>query len=212
MLGRVVGGDALDGRDDDVAGLVLGVLAGAALDRAGDLDRVVLGLLADRLDEDALRVLGGHVRDALEGRDLLTVGAGKGLACGIELALAVEELAIALFEHVAALIELLVSSKEPALEPGELGAASSPLFLGFALHPELLVLGLEDEFLLAGTCLCLDAPCFGGRSLHRLRGPQAAQQESCDGSADDRHDGDRHDGQEFHIRFLPSDRFRVGRA
>ena len=61
MLGRVVGGDALDGGHDDVAGLVLGLLAGAALDRPGDLDGVVLGLLADGLDEDALGVLGRHV-------------------------------------------------------------------------------------------------------------------------------------------------------
>ena len=53
VLGGVIRGDALDRGDDDVAGLVLGLLAGAALDRPGDLDGVVLGLLADGLDQDA---------------------------------------------------------------------------------------------------------------------------------------------------------------
>ena len=77
------------------------------LDGPGDLDGVVLGLLADGLDEDALGVLGRHVRHALEGDDLLAVGAGEVLAGLVELALALEELAIALLEHVGALIELL---------------------------------------------------------------------------------------------------------
>ena len=121
VLGGVVGGHALDRGDDDVAGLVLGVLAGAALDGPGDLDRVVLGLLADGLDEDALGVLGGHARDALEGGDLLAVGAGEVLAGRVELALAVEELAVALLEHVAALVELLVALREAAFEAGQLG-------------------------------------------------------------------------------------------
>ncbi len=58
VLGGVVRGHALDRGDDDVAGLVLGVLAGAALDRPGDLHRVVLGLLADGLDEDRAGLLG----------------------------------------------------------------------------------------------------------------------------------------------------------
>ncbi len=114
VLGGVVGGDALHRRDDDVAGLVLGLLAGTALDRAGDLDGVVLGLLADGLDEDGLGVLGRHARDALEGRDLLLLGARQLLAGLVELALAVEELAVALLEHVAALVELLVALEEPA--------------------------------------------------------------------------------------------------
>ena len=53
----VIRGDALDGGDDHVAGLLVGVLAGAPLDRPGDLDRVVLGLLADGLEQDPLGVL-----------------------------------------------------------------------------------------------------------------------------------------------------------
>ena len=85
-----------------------------ALDGPGDLDGVVLGLLADGLDQDALGVLGGHVGDPLERDDLLAVGAGEVLAGLVELALAVEQLAIALLEHVGALVELLVTLEEPA--------------------------------------------------------------------------------------------------
>ena len=112
VLGRVVGGDALDRGDDDVAGLVLGILAGAPLDGPGDLDRVVLGFLADRLDQDALGVVRGHVRDPLEGDDLFAMGAGQFLAGLVELALPFQELAIALLEHVGALVELVVAGEE----------------------------------------------------------------------------------------------------
>ena len=153
-----------------------------------------------------------HARDALEGGDLLAVGPGELLAGLVELALAVEELAVALLEHVGALVELLVALEEPALEGGQLAAAGPGLFLGLALHAELLVLRLEDQFLLAGSRLGLDAAGFGRGRLHRLRCPETAQEESYDGSADGGHDGHRQDEQGFHIRFLPSDRLRVGRA
>ncbi len=212
VLGGVVRGHALHRGDDDVAGLVLGLLARRSLDGPGDLDRVVLGLLADGLDEDGLGVLGRHARDALERDDLLAVGAGELLAGLVELALALEELAIALLEHVGPLVELLVALQEPALEPGELGAPGAGLLLGLALHAQLLVLGLEDELLLAGSGLGFDAARLGRRRLHRLGGPEAAQEYANGDSADGGHDGHRHDEQGFHLQFLPSDRLRVGRA
>ena len=203
VLGGVIGGDALDGGHDDVAGLVLGVLASAPLDGAGDLDGVVLGLLANGLDEDALGVLGGHVRDALERGHLLAVGAGKVVAGLVELALAVEELAVALLEHVRALIELLVAGEEPALEAGQLGAPGAGLFLRLALHAQLLVLGFEDQFFLAGACFGLDPTRFGRRGLHRLGCPEAAQQHADDGSADGGHDSHRQDEQGIHYSVPP---------
>ena len=153
-----------------------------------------------------LGVLGRHVRDALERGDLLAVGAGEVLAGLVELALAVEELAVALLEHVGALVELLVALEEAALEAGQLGAAGAGLFLGLALHAQLLVLGLEDQLLLAGAGLGLDPARFGGRRLHRLRGPQAAHEYANDDTADGGHDGHRQDEQGIHILFLPSGR------
>ncbi len=198
VLGRVIGRDALHRGHDDVAGLVLGILARGALDGPGELDRVVLGLFADGLEERALRVVRGHPGHALERLDLLLVGGGQVLAGLVELALAVEELAIALLEHVGALVELLVAGEQAALERRELVALGPRLVLGLALHPELLVLRLEDELLLAGAGLGLDAPGLGLGRLHRLRGPQAAQQHAEYGSADGGHEDRRHDDRCLH--------------
>ena len=144
--------------------------------------------------------------DALEGGDLLAVGAGEVLAGRVELALAVEELAVALLEHVAALVELLVALEEAALEAGQLGAPGAGLFLGLALHAQLLVLRLEDQFLLAGAGLGLDPARLGGRRLHRLRGEHAPQEDAKDDTTDGGHDGHRQDDQGIHILFLPSGR------
>ena len=55
------------------------------------------------------------------------------------------EFAVALLEHVRALVQLLVALQQPALEPGELGASRPGFLFGLALHAQLLVLGLEDE-------------------------------------------------------------------
>ena len=52
VLRRVVGGHALHRGDDDLARLLLGLVAGAPLDGPGELDGVVLGLLADGLEQD----------------------------------------------------------------------------------------------------------------------------------------------------------------
>ena len=51
VLRGVVRGHPLHRGEDDVAGLVRGLLAGASLDRAGELDGVAFGLLADRLED-----------------------------------------------------------------------------------------------------------------------------------------------------------------
>ena len=140
VLGRVVRGDALHRGDDDLAGLVVGLLAGAALDRPGELDGVVLGLLADGLEQDPLGVLGGQAGDALEGGDALLAEAPELLALVLDVALAVVDLAALLLEHVRPLVELLVPGEEAPLEvagarcawrgprprPRAAGAASRP--------------------------------------------------------------------------------------
>src|SRR4029079_1793408 len=88
----------------------------------------------------------------------------------------------------------------------QLGAACTGLFLGLALHAELLVLCLEDQFLLAGACLGLDPAGFGGRRLHRLRGPKAAHEKANDDTTDGGRNRHRQDDQGIHILFLPSGR------
>ena len=56
-LCRVVDHDPLDCRDDHVARLVLGLFLGLALDRARQPDGVVLGVLADLLEQHALGLI-----------------------------------------------------------------------------------------------------------------------------------------------------------
>ena len=158
----------------------------------------MLGLLADRLEEERLGVLGRHAADPLERRDLLLVGLRDGLPGGLELALAVEELAVALLEHVGPLVELLVALEEPALERRELVALRPGLVLGLALEAQLLVLRLEDQLLLAGARLGLDPASLGLGRLHRLRGPVAAGKHANDGSSDGRDHGHRNENQRFH--------------
>ena len=123
VLGGVVGGHALHRGEDDVAGLVLGLLARGPLDRPGELDRVVLGLLADGLEEDRLASSADMPETRSRAATCSCVRPGEVLAGLVELALAVEELAIALLEHVAALVELFVALEEAAFEAGELGPA-----------------------------------------------------------------------------------------
>ena len=199
MLGRVVGGHPLHRRDDDVAGLLIGLVAGLALDRAAQLHRVVLGLFAHGLEQESLGIVRGQARDALEGVDLLLVGPGELLAGTIDLALALEQLAGTVLEHVGALVELFVTLEQPPFERGKLAASCSCLFLGLALEAQLLVLGFEDQFLLAGARLGLDAAAFGRCGLHRLRRPDAAQENAEYGSAGGGHEGHHHDELDFHL-------------
>jgi hypothetical protein len=129
----------------------------------------------------------------------------------VEFTLTVQELAIALLEHVCSLIELLITLEQATLQAREFIPPCARLFLGIALHLQLLVLCLEDEFLLTGTSLSLDAARLGGRRLHRLGCPDAAHEESGYGSADGGNGGHHHDEQGFHIPVPPIRPF-VGRT
>ena len=132
VLGRVVGGDALHRGHDDLARLLLGLVAGPPLDRSRELDRVVLRLLADRLEQHALGVLGAEARDALEGDDLILDQAGQLFALLLEVPLAICDLAALLLEHVGPLVHLLVARQEASLEALELVPLRASLFLDLA--------------------------------------------------------------------------------
>ena len=121
--------------------------------------------------------------------DLLLVGAGDLLAGLVDLALAVEELAVALLEHVGPLVELLVALEEPALEVGELGPLGPGLVLRLALEADLLVLGLEDEVLLLAPRLSTIRAAFSSASLIPRLAKMPARQESEYGSAGERPTG-----------------------
>src|SRR4029077_14421528 len=125
-------------------------VARSALDRAGELHSVMLGFLANRLEEDAPRVVGGHATDLLEGEDTLRVQLAEVLALAVQLDLALEELPVPLLEHVGALVELLIARDQAAFLARELGAAGAGFVLGLAKEANLVFLGLEDEVLLLG--------------------------------------------------------------
>ena len=206
VLGGVVRRDPLDGGDDDVARLVVGRLAGGSFDRPGELDGVVLGLLADGVEEDRLGVLAGHPAHPLERPDLLLVGLGDFLAGPVDLALPVEDLAVATLEHVGPLVELLVALEEASLEVGQLGPLGAGLVLRLALEADLLLLRLEDEVLLLAPRLLDDQ---GGLLLGLLdpaAGEDATCQESENGSAGEGQQGHRRYDKRIHRVFLPSDR------
>ena len=193
----------LDGRDHDVAGALLGRLAGRALDGPCEAHRVVLGLIADLLQERGLGLLGGHLADAFEGHDLLLARPTQLLALRFQLLLLDQQLPVALLEHVRALVELLVALQQPVLEVAEVGALRATLVLQLPLHPDLLLLGLEDEVLLLGACLRDDAASLVLGGLDGLVRDDPPREESHGDTADDRHEDD-HDGDDIVHRSLPS--------
>ena len=203
VLGGVVRRDPLHRRHDDLAGPVAGLLAGPPLDGSGQLDGVVLGLVADRLEQDPLGVLRGQARHDLQGGDPLLVEAAELLALVLDVALAVVDLAALLLEHVGALVELLVTGQQPPLEVLELRALGASLLLGLTLLSQLLVLGLEDQVLLLRPGLGHDARRLVLGGLERLVGQRPAGEEphgdACDARGQDGHDGD----DRLHLQFLP---------
>src|SRR5207244_7053835 len=121
---------------------------------------------------------GGKAAHLLQGRHTLGVELADLLALAVEVDLALEELAVALLEHVGPLIELLVAGEEPALERGDLVAAGAGLLLGLASEPDLLFLRLEDQVLLLGPGVGDDPAGFLLGDLDRLARPAAAGNES----------------------------------
>ena len=163
----------------------------------------MLGLLADRLEEEALRVVGADAGHALERLDLLLVGLRQVLAGLVEVAIALQELAVALLEHVGALVELLVAGEQAPLQRRELVALRPGLVLRLALQTQLLVLRLEDQLLLTGSCLGLDPARLGLGRLHRLGRVHAAQHHAEHESAERGNQRHRDDDRCLHL-YLPS--------
>ena len=203
VFGGVVRGDALHRGHDDVAGLVVGLVAGAPLDRSRDLDRIVLGLFSDRLDEHRLRVIGSETADLLERRHALGIEPTEVFSLPLEVQFPLQQLPIALFEHVGPLVELLVPGGQTPLDGGQLAPARPSFLLGFPEQADLVFLGLEDEVLLLGSSVGDDPSGFFLGDLDRLVCPPASCHETNGHTNGQRHEGDGH--KVFHL-FLPSGR------
>ena len=147
-LARLIGGATLDRRGDDLAGRLVGLVADAHLGFAQDLRLLAHGLGADAGEKLVMRLVLGEAGDALE---------LCGVACreGVEVALALVELAgeagelmLALIERVAALVERLLALHDAVLDTLELLLALLLLCLGVGFELEDLLLGGEDGLLL----------------------------------------------------------------
>ena len=203
VLGGVVRGDALHRREDDLAGPILSLVAGRPLDGLADPNAVALGLVADRFEELGLGIFGTHAADPLQGRHVLKLFLGELLAGNLVLAFAIQQLAVALLEHVRPEIELLVSGQQTAFESGKLGPLGASLVLGFALQAHLLVFGFENQFLLLGARLGDDSIVLVLGALDGLIGDLTAKQEANDHAHHKGgHNGRGHKGG-FHMNLPP---------
>ena len=155
------------------------------------------------LEEDLLGLVRAHLADLLEGRHLLLARLGQLLALGLELALAVEQLAVALLEHVGALVELLVTLQQAPFEARQLAALGACLLLGLALQADLLVLGLEDQLLLLRSRLGDDASGLLLGVLDGLAAPHATRHEADAEAGCQRHEHRGGGNQGIHLS-LPS--------
>ena len=204
VLGRVVGGDALHGRHDDVASLLAGLFAGGALDRTSEADGIVLGFLTHGFEQETLRVGSAQPADTLKGGHLVLGRPGKLLARLVKFAFALDELAIALLDHVGALVDLLVALEEAALEVVELTPLRASFVLSFTLQAQLLVLGLEDQVLLLGSGSLDDQGSLLLGLLDPPARPDAPAEEAEYGDADEGEHAHRQEHDLHHV--LPSGR------
>jgi hypothetical protein len=106
----VVGRDPLHRRDDDLAGPILGFVASGFLDCLADSDALAIRFVADGFEELCLCLHGAHAADAFQCGDVFLLRPGELLAELLELALAIQKLAVTLLEHVGALVELVIAS------------------------------------------------------------------------------------------------------
>ena len=169
-----------------------------------DAHGILLSLFANLLDEDRLGLLGGQAADTLERGKLLVLDAREFGSLLVEFLLTHEQLAITFLKHVGAMVKLLVALQQAALEVLKVDTLGATFLVELALDLDLLLLGLEDEFLLLGSRFGHDALGLVVGGLDGLIGDHAAREESDEEPADSRqYDDDRHDDGFVHFS-LPS--------
>ena len=199
VLGGVVRGHALHRGQDDVAGLVLGLLARGALDGAAELDGVVLGLGADGLEEHRLGVLGAtcprRARGRRPARRIARVSSSLDFSSSRSRSRSLRSRLSSISARWSSCSSRWTRRRSCAASSPRRARASSSASRAEA---QLLVLRLEDQLLLAGAGFGLDAAGLGLRRLHALGCPHAAGQCAEYGSADGGHNGHRHEDRCVH--------------
>ena len=132
-FGHMLGGHALDGIGDQLAGALLAFLAGLGLDLAIDAGHIGARFLFDCRHQFLLGVLRGELGDLLQLRHLVFVELVDVVGALVHRALALVEVLFALLELIGAAVELGAALIEPLRFLAELDAAL--LDLGFGgLH------------------------------------------------------------------------------
>ncbi len=147
--------------------------------------------------------VGGQAGHALQGGDAILAETLELAPLALDVALAVDDLLALLLEQVGALVELLVTGEETALEVLELGALRARLVLGLTLQAQLLVLGLEDHVLLLRSRLGHDPRGLVLGRLERLVGQRPTGDESHGDAHSARDQCGRHGEDVLHLQFLP---------
>ena len=152
-LGGVVGGHALDGEAQDLAGLLVRLGLGARLGIADDDGRFAGDLVVDGLQQLLFGLLGAHARSALEGLVDLDLGllamALDGVLGLFDIALAALDLSLQRRELVLAGIQGLDAAIEGFLALGDAvlgGAHLAHALLVLLLHLLLVAKGLVLGF------------------------------------------------------------------
>ena len=210
-LAGVVGRDALhDGRQDPARSLVP-LLGRMALDLANAVLRLGLCLVLDLADELLARLHDRQPGHALELDELALLQLAQASGLRLEALGCARPTRRLLLERRRLAIERLLPVQEAALCPLMGGALLARLFLGRATQVERLVLPLEDDLLLLGARLSLEALRVALRVLDGVGGDEAARHEShqdADDGGDRRHDDDN----EFtHYRLPLEVGARIGR-
>ena len=206
-LGRVVGGDALDGEGDDLLGLALGVAARLLLDLADALRGVGAGRLLHVVHQLAARLVGAEAGERLQ--PVLHLGEARAqlLLAGLHPLLAARErlgalvlLLLLLVEDGELAVQRLLALLQPPLEALDVFAAAALLALPLLAGADRLFAPLEHLGLALPLGLFLGPGADAGGHVFG-RGARAFQPclnrgAACDEADDRAHQGRDHGDQD----------------
>ena len=203
-LAGLVGGAALDGGGDDLAGGLVGLGADALLGLPQDLRLLAHGLRAHAGEKLLVRLVRREPGDALELAGLTLDELVEIALATVELPLEARELVLSTVEGVVSVVEGLLALHDAVLERLELALALLLLSLGVLPELENLLLGLEHGLLLG--VLRLSGRLLGdavglaarggelGLRVTKLRAALPREKEVHEGCADDEAHQPHHEG------------------
>ena len=144
-LGRVIGGDALDGKAQNLTRLLVRLGAGTLLGLTDDCGAFVRDLVLKGVEELLLSLFGGHAGNVLQTSIHLQHGLLQVAFATLDLALHGGKLVLARIEALDAAVKRLLALVKAILSGANFAHTLLVLSLGLLLHLEDLVLGLDDR-------------------------------------------------------------------